>query len=139
MTPREAQDFAVRLLRQHSQLPEDSLELVAASLCKSLAPNTLRRYLEIVKLAEAAYGTQFESWLPFSDDFVQGYVLRLMQLKLTASTINQHISALGTFASWVNFARPRTEMISYILKGESKEQGPPEKVRVHQFPFEKVL
>ena len=65
-------------------------------------------------------------------------MLTLLKHKLTASTINQHIVAFGTFASWVNLPRPRTEMIAYILKGEAKDSGPPPKVRVHDFPFAKA-
>ena len=129
----------MQLLAAHSAIPEDSRELVAAALCRSLAPNTLARYLEVVRAAERGYGTPFTSWLPFSEEFIQGYVLRLLERKLTASTINQHISALGTFAAWVNHARPRSEMVAYILKGESKQSGPPEKVRVHKFPFRDTM
>lgn len=54
---------------------------------------------------------------------------------VSASAINSHISALGTFASWAGFARPRTELVSYIIKSKGRPAAPPPKARVHDFPI----
>ena len=34
---------------------------------------------------------------------------------MAGGTINSYLSAVGTFATWLNKPRPRTELISYLM------------------------
>lgn len=58
---------------------------------------------------------------------------------MAGGTINSHIAALGTFATWLNKPRPRSELVSYIIKGERATAGPMPKARVHAFPIVAIL
>lgn len=104
-------------------------------MARSLAPSTLANYFRCVQVAERHVGTSFVTWLPFSEVFIQGYVASMMQAEVSASTINLHMAAFGTFAAFVNCPRPRTAMVAYLLKGLGKSGGLPPKTRVHSFPF----
>lgn len=79
-------------------------------------------------------GGDFLSWLPFSDMFLHRYLGQLAE-RVSASTVNSHVAALGTFSEWAGFARPRPAMISYLIKGMGKSSAPPPKCRVHAFPL----
>lgn len=61
----DALQFVVHLLRMHTQLPGATVETMAATLCSSLAPSTLARYMDIVRNAEKLMGSSFAGWLPF--------------------------------------------------------------------------
>ncbi len=77
--------------------------------------------------------SRFDTWLPFSDSFIHVYVAQLVAAGVSASTINSHIAALGTFAVWAGFPRPRSELVSYIIRGKGKVNAPPPKSRIHSF------
>jgi hypothetical protein len=83
--------------------------------------------------------SSFFSWLPFTDTFLHCYVAQLLESGVSASTINVHISALGTFAAWAGFSRPRSELISYLLKAKGKATTPPPKTRVFDFRLEDMV
>jgi hypothetical protein len=50
-----------------------------------------------------------------------------------------HISALGTFAAWAGFDRPRSDLITYLLRAKGKSTTPPPKVRVHLFNLRSIV
>ena len=59
----------------------------------------------------------------------------MLAQNMSGTAINSHLSAIGTFATWLNKPRPRSELISYIIKGESASAGPLPKSHVHHFPI----
>lgn len=63
----------------------------------------------------------------------------MLAQNMAGGTINSHIAALGTFATWLNKPRPRSELLSYIIRGEKATAGPLPKARVHDFPIVAVL
>lgn len=128
--------FVKQLLALKCAFPPEHLNGVIDTLCNSVSANTLISYFRIVRVAERYMGTEFHTWLPFSDSFIQGYVAQLLATNVSASTVNAHISALGTFATWAGCARPRSELIAYLIKGKGATKGLPPKARVHDFPWE---
>ena len=96
--PLEAVLWVARLLEGATSLPRVALRTIATTLCLSVAPNTLERYITVGKNVESRASCAFASLLPFSDDFMHSYVLTLLAAGLTASTVNSHVSAMGTLA-----------------------------------------
>ena len=127
------------LLRSASSLPADSHERLAFSLCRSLAPSTLADYIRYMSVLEEYMGGPLHTWIGLSDDNLHGLVSALLAANVAGGTINSYISALGTFSTWLNKPRPRTELIGYLIRGEKANAGPMPKIRVHNFPITFVL
>lgn len=53
--------------------------------------------------------------------------------------MNSHLAAFGTFSAWLGHPRPRTDFLTYILRGEGKVAGPLPKVRVHDIPWDEAI
>lgn len=122
------------LLRQGTSLPEDTLERTAASLCRSLAPGTLADYIRYIRRCEAFMGAPFIHWVDLDDAGLLALVQAMLAAEFKGATITSHLAAVGTFAVWLNKPRPRSGLVSYLIKGESASGGPLPKVRVHAFP-----
>lgn len=112
----------------------DSHERLAFSLCRSLAPSTLADYIRHVGVLETYMGAPLSTWIGLSDDRLHALVSALLAANVSGGTINSYISALGTFSTWLNKPRPRTELIGYLIRGEKANAGPMPKIRVHHFP-----
>jgi site-specific recombinase XerD len=131
--------WVITLLRTGSQLPEAAHERLAFSLCKSLAASTLGDYIRHIGVLERYMGAPFVSWVDLDDAGLHSLVATLLASNVAGSTINCYLSAVGTFAAWLNKPRPRTELVSYLIRGEKASTGPMPKIRVHHFPVVEVL
>lgn len=129
----EVRLFVGELLRRFASFPDALRDTVVDALCRSLAPSTLNNYFRVVQLTQRHMHTEFYTWLPFTDTFVHALLAQLLAAKVSASAINGHMAALGTFASWAGFPRPRSELVSYVIKAAGKTKKPPAKTRVHDF------
>ena len=71
---------------------------------------------------ETIMGAKLCFWLDISRI---GACLCLVQSLLAkgyqGKTVSAYLSALGTFREWLNRPRPQSRMISYMLRGESRD------------------
>ena len=57
----------------------------------------------------------FKLWFPISADWMW---LLVLALGYKPGYVLAMLSAVGTFATWINHLRPRCPAIEYLLKGE---------------------
>ena len=81
----------------------------------------------------------FKLWFPISADWMRLLVLELFRLGYKPAYVSAMLSAVGTFAAWINHPRPHCPAIEYLLKGEQVVDAVPPKARVHGFPFDLAL
>lgn len=76
--------------------------------------------------------------LPIDESTLLDFLTHLREKQFKASTLNNHVAALGTLCEWVGMPRPRTSTVAYVLRGEAQEDRhlqPPQKARVPFFPL----
>ena len=81
----------------------------------------------------------FKLWFPILADWMQLLVLELFRLGYKPGYVSAMLSAVGTFAAWINHPWPRCPAIEYLLKGEQVVDAVPPKAQVHVFPFDLAL
>ena len=110
----------MELFNQAKNLRRDLCEPTARACCRALAPSTLANYLDCVRTFEDFAGEPFWTLLPIEEHLLLDYLFGLSDRGCKASTLNQHVSAIGTFGEWLGYDRPRTSTIDYVLKGHNK-------------------
>lgn len=123
--------WVLNLLRNGTSLPEDALERTAGALCRSLRPSTLGDYIRFATVCERFMGAPLHTWVEMDEHSLHNLVTGMLALNWNGGTINSHLAAVGTFASWLNKPRPRSALVSYLIKGERVHSGPLPKARVH--------
>ena len=89
---------------------------------------------------EKMLGTPLVEWVDMSEGLLFHVVQVLTARNLAPGTIQSYLSAVGTFAGWLNKPRPASTFIMALLKGQHNEWAKPkEKVRVHHFPIVAAL
>jgi hypothetical protein len=80
--------------------------------------------------------------LPLEETILLAYLDHMRTKGLKGSSLNGHLSALGTFSEWAGFPRPRSSLLSYVIKGECKTNAltsVPPKSKVPFFPIDLIL
>ena len=89
---------------------------------------------------EKMLGTPLVEWVDMSEGLLFHVVQVLTARNLAPGIIQSYLSAVGTFAGWLNKPRPASTLIMALLKGQCNEWAKPkEKVRVHHFPIVAAL
>ena len=86
-----------------------------------MAPSTLNNYIDCLSNFERFVGDPLESLLPLEEGVLIKFLTHLRSQNYKASTLNSHVSALGTISEWLGLKRPKTSTVEYILRGEAKE------------------
>lgn len=127
---------------RYKGLPYDVATGVARSCCRALAPSTLATYLDCIMSFETFGNNPLCGCLPLDENVILKYLGHLRDKGCRASTLNCHLSALGTFSEWAGFPRPRSSLLSYVVKGEARQDAltsVPPKSRVPFFPIDTLL